>query len=108
MSGWDSLKENYIKELWSRGIPIEDIKGAYKEFDEEMENSAITKAREDMVDAILYYTGLVNPSNEVTKEEMLEEFKAAEARWKKVEERKTKPKNEDSIEKWLKREGLSF
>jgi hypothetical protein len=99
--------EDLIRELWARGITIQEISDTYDKFDKEMEDHyKLEDAREALASAMIDYIRMLVPNSKITKEDAMRDLEDAEPTMKK----KTKEEKhaEDNIEKWLKGEDLLF
>lgn len=103
--------ENLIRELWARGITIQEISDVYDKFDKEMEDHyKLEDARDALASAMVDYIKMLAPDAKVTIEDAVRDLINAEP-MAKLAQKKKKTKEEkpvDNIEKWLKEKDLSF
>lgn len=100
--------EDLIRELWARGITIQEISDTYDKFDKEMEDHyRLEDAREALAVAMIDYIKMFLPDSKITKEEAARVLLDAEPTIKL--QKKTKEEEQvDNITKWLKGKDLLF
>ena len=101
--------EKLIRELWERGISIEEISNVYDKLTREMENEhRLVNARDALAKAMVEYIKCLNPGSKLTAEDAMKDIKEAEPGMRPVEEKAEVKKDKDAIAEWLKENDFLF